>query len=156
MSNVSDFDKTPDCNVGFLMQDVARLMRRDFNRRVQDLELTQAQWRALSLMWRQPGMRQCDLAETLEMQPISVARLIDRLQAAGWVERQADPKDRRASRLYLTKQSEPILTKLRKNGADVRAVALAGVSDKERQLLVDILTRMRANMASTEQLECVS
>jgi MarR family transcriptional regulator, transcriptional regulator for hemolysin len=153
---MSDYDKPPDCNVGFLMQDVARLMRRDFNRRVQDLELTQAQWRALSLMWRQPGMRQCDLAETLEMQPISVARLIDRLQAAGWVERKADPKDRRASRLYLTERSEPILTKLRKNGADVRAAALAGVSDKERQLLVDILTRMRANMTADEKVECVS
>jgi DNA-binding MarR family transcriptional regulator len=149
-------DQSPDCNIGFLLQDVARLMRSEFNRRVQDLELTQAQWRALSLMWRDPGMRQCELADILEMQPISVARLLDRLEASGWVERKADPSDRRASKLYLTERAEPIMAKLRKNGAETRAFALAGVSDKDRQTLSDILTRMRANLAADEQLECAT
>ncbi len=153
---MSTNDQSPDCNIGFLLQDVARLMRREFNRRVQDLELTQAQWRALSLMCRDPGMRQCELADILEMQPISVARLLDRLEASGWVERKADPSDRRASKLYLTERAEPIMAKLRKNGAETRAYALAGVSDKDRQMLSDILTRMRANLAADEQLECVT
>lgn len=145
----------PDCNIGFMLQDVARLMRREFNRRVQELGLTQAQWRALSLMGRKPGMRQRDLAEILEMQPISVARLLDRLQAAGWVERKADPEDRRAARLYLTDRAEPILSKLRQHGADTRAVALANVSEDERKSLLDILQRMRRNM-TTEEGECAT
>ena len=143
-------EKSPDCNIGFLLQDVARLMRRDFNRRVQELELTQAQWRALSLMGRKPGMRQRELADILEMQPISVARLLDRLQAAGWVDRKADPGDRRATQLYLTERAEPILTKLRKHGAETRAAALTGISEAERQQFFDILTRMRANMTTEE------
>lgn len=143
-------EPTPDCNIGFLLQDVARLMRREFNRRVTDLELTQAQWRALSIMWRKPGMRQCDLADTLEMQPISVGRLLDRMQAAGWIERKADPTDRRATQLYLTDRAEPIMSKLRKHGADTRAAALTGVSENERQMFFDILTRMRANLAGEE------
>jgi DNA-binding MarR family transcriptional regulator len=143
-------DQSPDCNIGFLLQDVARLMRREFNRRVTDLELTQAQWRALSIMWRKPGMRQCDLADTLEMQPISVGRLLDRLESAGWVERKADPKDRRATQLYLTDRSQPIMTKLRERGAATRAAALVNVSDKERDLVLDVLARMRANLAGEE------
>lgn len=143
-------EPTPDCNIGFLLQDVARLMRREFNRRVTELELTQAQWRALSILGRNPGMHQCDLADTLEMQPISVGRLLDRLQSAGWVDRKADPKDRRATQLYLTDRAEPILTKLRKHGADTRAAALVGVTEKEQQQLFDILTRMRATLASEE------
>jgi MarR family transcriptional regulator for hemolysin len=148
-------EKSPDCNIGFLLQDVARLMRREFNRRVQDLELTQAQWRALSIMGRKPGMRQCDLADILEMQPISVGRLLDRLQAAGWVDRKADPGDRRATQLYLTDRAEPILSKLRKKGAETRAAALTGISEKEQQQFLDILTRMRANMTA-EEGECVT
>jgi DNA-binding MarR family transcriptional regulator len=147
-------DKMLDCNIGFLMQDVARLMRREFNRRVQDLGLTQAQWRALSILGRKPGMRQRDLADILEMQPISVGRLIDRLDSAGWVERKADPGDRRATQLYLTGRAEPILTQLRKHGADTRAMALAKITEKEQQALLDILTRMRETMTDEEGGTC--
>ena len=147
---MSTQETTADCNIGFLIQDVARLMRREFNRRVTELELTQAQWRALSIMWRKPGMRQIELADILEMQPISVGRLLDRLQAAGWVDRKADPSDRRATQLYLTDRAEPILSKLRMHGAETRAFALTGISEKDRQQFFDILTRMRANLASEE------
>jgi MarR family transcriptional regulator, transcriptional regulator for hemolysin len=139
-------------NLGFLLQDVARLMRSDFNRRVEELELTQAQWRALALLWRNPGISQRQLAQILEMQPISVARLIDRMQKRGWVERRPDPADRRAVKLYLTERAEPIMTRMRKHAADMRAFALGGVSQKEQKQLLDVLFRMRTNLAATDFL----
>lgn len=137
-------------NLGFMLQDVARLMRSAFNRRVQELDLTQSQWRALAILSRNPGMWQCHLADTLEMQPISVGRLLDRMEAAGWVERKDDPADRRATRLFLTKQAEPTLTRLKKHGASCRADALQGISIKEQEQFMGILLRMRANMIQTE------
>lgn len=137
-------------NLGFMLQDVARLMRRGFNRRVQDMELTQSQWRALAIMSRNPGMWQCHLADTLEMQPISVARLIDRMQAAGWVERRGDPGDRRAQQLFLTKQAEPTLKNLKKHGAETRAGALKGITVEEQEQFMSVLLRMRANMAEAD------
>ena len=80
-------------NFGFLIHDVARLMRRDFNRKVQDLGLTQAQWQILVRILHMEGARQSQIADVLEMQPISVARMVDRMAAAGWVERRPDPQD---------------------------------------------------------------
>lgn len=137
-------------NLGFMLQDVARLMRRAFNRRISDLKLTQAQWRALSVMWRNPGLRQSRLADMLEMQPISVARLIDRMQAAGWVERRPDPSDRRAVQLHLTDKAEPILSRIRKDAARLRAEVLNEVSGEEQQAFVSVLTRMRAGLCGLE------
>ena len=140
--------KQPLENLGFMLQDVARLMRVNYNRRVQGLELTQAQWRALTILLRNPGMWQCHLADALETKPISAARLIDRMEAAGWVERRADPKDRRAIQLYPTKQSEPIMAALKKHGAACRGCALEGISVAEQEQFLDILMRMRANMTA--------
>jgi DNA-binding MarR family transcriptional regulator len=139
--------KQPLENLGFMLQDVARLMRVNYNRRAQ------AQWRALTILLRNPGMWQCHLADALETKPISAARLIDRMEAAGWVERRADPKDRRAIQLYLTKQSEPIMAALKKHGAACRGCALDGISVEEQEKFLDILMRMRGNMtaASEEQ-----
>jgi len=135
-------------NIGFMLQDVARLMRSDFNRRVQELELTQAQWRALAILSRNPGMRQQHLSDTLEMQPISVGRLIDRMAAAGWVERRQDPRDRRAVQIYLTDRAAPILSKIKKHGAATRAVALAGISPADQEKFLGMLSRMRENMCA--------
>jgi DNA-binding MarR family transcriptional regulator len=145
--------KQPLETLGFMLQDVARLMRVNYNRRVQGLDLTQAQWRALTILLRNPGMWQCHLADALETKPISAARLIDRMQAAGWVERRADPSDRRAVQLYLTKQSEPIMSELRKHGASCRGMALQGISTEEQEQFLDILTRMRANMTAAMEKE---
>jgi DNA-binding MarR family transcriptional regulator len=83
-----------------MTNEVARLLRRNFNRRAQPLGLTQVQWRALARLARNEGMRQVDLAESLELQPMTVARLIDRMEAAGWVQRRPDPGDRRAVQLW--------------------------------------------------------
>src|SRR5688572_2340747 len=96
----------PDRSLGVLIGDVARALRRNFDRRLQSLGLTQAQWRAIVHVKRMEGMSQVALADCLEAQPITVARLIDRMESAGWIERRSDPLDRRAVRLYLTTKSQ--------------------------------------------------
>lgn len=140
----------PEQSLGFVLNDVARLMRRNFNRRVQELELTQAQWQALIHISRNQGMKQSQLADILEVQPISVGRLIDRMEAAGWVERRPDPADRRAINLYLTDKAEPILTKMQKHGSVLRAQALGGVSEKEQEIVLRVLLTMRKNLIGEE------
>ena len=80
----------PDRNPGFLIYEVLRLIRRDIGRRI---PLTQVQWRALALLSRNQGINQAGLAELLEVRPMTLARLVDRLEAAGWVERQSEKND---------------------------------------------------------------
>lgn len=148
MSDPSSFlPPQPPSGLGFLISDVARLIRRNFNRKVQHLGLTQAQWQVLAHLSRNEGMRQIQLAETLEMQPISVARIIDRMAAAGWVERRPDPSDRRAFNLYLTPRAAPILEDMWQQGAEIRTQALAGLLPEQREQLMDILLHMRENLS---------
>lgn len=140
----------PKRSVGFLIKDVSHLLRRNFNRRVQTLGLTQAQWRALAHLSRSEGMNQACLAENLEVQPITLARLIDRMQAAGWVERRTDPDDRRAVRLYLTEKSQPILAEMDQIGSEVIEEAMAGVSATARKHLVETLCKMKLNLSAAD------
>ena len=140
----------PNKSFGFVMQDVARLMRREMNRRMQSLGLTYPQCAVMGRIVAEPGMSQAKLSEILEMQPISIARLIDRMAAAGWVERRPDPNDRRAVRLYHTVKAEPILDKVWVLAAQMRAYAAKGLSEKEKEMLLDILNRMRANLSTPE------
>ena len=140
----------PEQSLGFVLNDVARLMRRNFNRRVQELDLTQAQSQVLIHISRNQGMKQSELADILEVQPISIGRLIDRMEAAGWVERRPDPSDRRAINLYLTDKAGPILTKMQKHGSAVRAQALNGISETEQEIMLRALFVMRKNLIGEE------
>jgi DNA-binding MarR family transcriptional regulator len=140
----------PTQHLGFLLHDVARLMRRDFNRRAQHLGLTQAQWRALVFLARNEGCNQVALADMLEVQPITLARLLDRLQSAGFIERQPDPADRRAFRLYLTDKAQPVLAKIWEFGAQTREETMAGLSRPTRETLANALVSMRANLLAGE------
>lgn len=142
----------PQETLGFIIQDVARLMRRNFNRRVQDLGLTQAQWQILVLISRMEGARQSQIADILEMQPISVARMLDRMESAGWVERRPDPQDRRAVNLYLTAKAEPILEQMRARAAQTRALALSGLSGEDHDAVSAILQKMRDNLRNEESV----
>jgi MarR family transcriptional regulator for hemolysin len=136
----------PRLTLGFLLNDSARLLRRNFNRRVQSLGLTQAQWRLLARIAMDEGARQAQIAEILEMQPISVARLIDRMEAAGWVQRRPDPSDRRAVNLYLTEKAEPILDEMWARAEETQALALAGLSPSAREELNRALETIRENL----------
>ena len=137
-------------SVGFLLVDVARLMRRDFDRRVRSMKLTQAQWRAIGHLAREDGINQTVLADRLDVKPITLGRLVDRMEAAGWVQRCADPGDRRASLLYLTPKVQPILNELRGRAAEAREDLLAGVPDADRKTLAKTLERMKHNLLATE------
>src|ERR1700709_151875 len=99
---------TDKATFGILINDVTRLLRKQFDRRAVRFSLTRAQWRALKRLSYSEGMRQAELAEQLELEPIAIRRVIDRLEKAGFVERRADPADRRAWRLHLTARAHAV------------------------------------------------
>jgi DNA-binding MarR family transcriptional regulator len=136
-------------NFGFLLNDVARLMRTVYDRRVKSLGLTRAQWWVLNHLYRRDGVTQTELAETLEIEKPTLGRLLDRLEAKGWVRRADDAADRRAWRVYLTDEVEPALRTLRAVAAELRRDALAGLSAAERERFVDTLLAIKANLAKT-------
>jgi DNA-binding MarR family transcriptional regulator len=134
-------------NFGYLVQDVARLMRTVYDRRVRSLGLTRSQWWVLSFLFRHPGATQSELAAILEIERPTLGRLLDRLERKGWVRREHDPRDRRAWRVHLTKAAEPAMRKLRKQAAKLRSDALAGLSAAERERFVDTLLALKANLS---------
>jgi len=137
----------PNQSIGFLIYEVSRLLRRNFDQRVQSLGLTQAQWRAIAHIAHREGCNQISLAEILEVKPITLSRLLDRLQASGWIERRADPEDRRAIRLYLSQQARPLLEKMQALALQTRQQALTGVSEEEYRHLFVILKKMKTNLS---------
>ncbi|HSB95776.1 MAG TPA: MarR family transcriptional regulator [Spongiibacteraceae bacterium] len=139
-------------SIGSLITDLSRLVRRTFNRHLRDSELTQSQWQAIAYLRRWQGINQVALAELMEIQPITLARLIDRMAAAGWVERRPDPRDRRAVQLFLTDKAQPILANMRTAGSLFEEQALAGIDELERQQLIATLGKIKANLASTKSL----
>ncbi len=140
----------PETALGFLMGDVMRLLRRDFHRRVHDHRLTLSQWRALAQISLHEGINQARLADNLEVQPITLGRMIDKLEEAGWVERRRDPRDRRAVRLHVTAQAEPLIDTMWDEAARSRELAQAGLPPGARDRLIEILSHMKRNLAAAE------
>ena len=136
---------------GFLMHDVSRLLRKSFDRHASAIGLTRAQWRVLAHLSRNEGVKQAGLAEILEIKPITLARLLDRLDAHGWVERRSDPTDKRARRLFLTRKGRSILRELRVVALSVRAEARSGLTDVEQDLLIDQLRAVKENLLSADE-----
>jgi len=134
--------------LGFLLADVSRLMRRTFQQRLEGSSLTLAQARALLYVSRHEGVHQVELAELLEVQPITLAHLIDQLAEAGLVERRADPVDRRAYQVFLTPAASPRLAAIEQVGAAVRAEALRDLSKRQATTVLVALRKMRDNLAS--------
>jgi MarR family transcriptional regulator, transcriptional regulator for hemolysin len=133
-------------DLGFLIYEVSRLVRRDFDRRVSSLGLTQIQWRALAHIARNEGCNQASLAEILEVQPMTLSRLLDRLQQSGWIERHPNPTDRRAMQIRLATKVKPLIDKMRALGQETRQLSLADISLAEQQLLRDLLKRIKTNL----------
>jgi DNA-binding MarR family transcriptional regulator len=140
----------PDRSLGVLITDLARLLRRNFDRRLESLGLTQAQWRALVNIARTEGLSQAALAECLEIQPITVGRLIDRMESAGWVERRSHPADRRAMQLYLTPKSQPIIEEIVSRANDMMADCVGGMSSTEQKQLFEHLRLIKQNLVTAE------
>ena len=135
----------------FLVSDVSRLLRRRFDECARAIGVTRPQWRALTALSRQEGINQGGLAEVLEVEPITLCRMVDRLEEAGHVERRRDPRDRRAWNIYLTDRSRPLLDQLRAIGEDVFALAFDGFDDAERAALAGALGRMRDNLTYADK-----
>lgn len=133
-------------NIAFLSTDVGRLLRKRFDAVARDFGVTGPQWRVLVHLDRTPGVNQVVVADRLEVEAITIGRMIDRLEKAGMVERRPDPADRRAWRLYLRDDAQPLLEKLRKCADEVMGEALTGFSEDEHDQLIDLLERVRANL----------
>ena len=134
----------PNKSFGFLIHDIARLMCKAFDKKAQTLGLTRSQWTGLIHLRRQDGLKQADLANLLEVQPISLTRLIDRLVNKGWVVRKKDPSDRRAKRIFLTAKVKPLTGKLLELGKKTREEALRGL-DKRRN--VGVLSHLKTGLS---------
>jgi len=142
-----------DISFGYLLSDVTLLFRKHFDRRAVKFGLTRAQWRATKMLYRRPGLRQTELAEFLEMEPIAVGRVIDRLQAAGFVERRPDPKDRRAWRLYTTEQAHEVVDDMERIAKDLRRDASAGIPYEQMEQMTAVLTHIKENLQALDEAD---
>jgi MarR family transcriptional regulator for hemolysin len=137
---------SPARELGFALHDSARLLRTYADKRARALNTTRAQWAVLVGLQRCQGVSQNELAVSLDLAPITLARLIDKLTAAGLVERRSDATDRRVHRLYLTDKSAPALDKLRALGEGMMDKALEGIDETTIQALTDGLRRIKSNL----------
>jgi MarR family transcriptional regulator, transcriptional regulator for hemolysin len=135
---------------GFLLHDIARMMRKRFDQRARVLGLSRSQWQVLAHLSRHEGINQSGLAEILEIENITLGRLIDRLEERGWVERRADPNDRRARLLYSTPKVAPVVERMRALAEETRNEALDGLPAAQREVLLDLLTHVRANLSERD------
>jgi len=134
-------------NLGFLMHDVARLMRKRFEQHARGLGLTRSQWQVLAYLSRNEGISQTGLADLLDIEPITLSRIVDRLVETGFVERMAHATDRRVWCLKLTEAARPKLKQVRELGERTRRETLAGVSETDRQRLIETLLALRSNLS---------
>jgi MarR family transcriptional regulator for hemolysin len=130
----------------FLLHDVARLIRVDADKRARLHGMTRAQWAILIWLERQPGISQKVLSELLEVEPITVARLIDRLEARGMVERRPDPRDRRIWRLHLLPPARDVLHEIDEQLADMAHIVTAGINEEAIDVMTEALMRMKATL----------
>ena len=129
----------------FEIGETAHALRKAFDRRAVGMGVTRAQWKVLFRLTRQPGMRQIELADLLDVEPITLSRIVDRLEEAGLVERVADPADRRAWRLHVTAKAQPLIEKLRAVADEMISEAFAGIDPKDIAITRDVLRRVREN-----------
>lgn len=141
----------PPETFGFLIHDVARLLRKNFNRRVQGLGMTQEQCRVILHLSRNEGIQQVDLADLLEIKPITLARLLDKLQENDLIERRRNPEDRRAFRLYLTRSAHAVVKKILAIGAATRADANRDIAAADLEKLFALLSRLKSNLLLSEE-----
>lgn len=129
-----------------LLNDVARLMRTRFDQRARMRGMTRAQWGILVMLSRQPGLSQNEMAAISEVEPITVGRLIDRLEKRGFVERRPDPTDRRIRRLHLLPAAQPVLDEIARHREELYDAILSGIDSDQRERFVEALLQMKNNL----------
>lgn len=142
--------------LGVIIADVSRLMRRRFDERARVIGLTRAQWRTLVVLSRNEGINQGGLAELLDVEPITLCRMIDRLEEAGHVERRRDPNDRRAWRIHMTDAAKPMLEDIRHIAEGLFADAVEGLSPSAQAELMTSLETIRANLTDKPAQEAAN
>jgi MarR family transcriptional regulator, transcriptional regulator for hemolysin len=130
----------------FILNDVARLLRTYADHRAAQFGMTRAQWAVLVRLDRSEGLNQSELADTLDLQPITLTRLLDKLCDSGLIERRPDPGDRRAKRLFLTPAARPILLQLAGLGEETMNSATEGLSQEEIERMVSELVTVKDNL----------
>ena len=140
-------------NIGFLIGDISRLIRRTFDQRAKAIGVTRPQWRVLTWLQRHEGINQSALADLLELDAMTLCRMVDRLQSAELVERRADPSDRRAWQLFLTPKGIGLTGQLKPIGEQLLQEALHDVPNGEREKLQHLLEQFRRNLQSIDDAD---
>ena len=140
----------------FEISETAHALRKAFDRRAVGMGVTRAQWKVLFRLERQPGLRQIELADMLDIEPITLSRIVDRLEEAALVERVADPADRRAWRLHVTAKAQPLIEKLRAVADEMISDAFAGIDPEQIAITRSVLERVRDNASRTPPLNRAS
>lgn len=138
--------RNPRREFAFLLNDVARLLKTFADQRARQFGMTRAQWAVLVRLELNEGLKQSELAELLDLQPITLTRLVDRLCANGLIERRADPSDRRAKRLYLTPAARPLVDRLADLGGNMMETVLQGIDLATVERTIGELSRVRENL----------
>jgi MarR family transcriptional regulator, transcriptional regulator for hemolysin len=137
-------------NFGFLLKDVSRRYVLRFEQRAREISLTLPQCKVLARLEKNEGVSQARLAELAELEPMTMVRILDRMEADGLLERRPDPADRRARRLYLTRKAKPLLDQIWRVSELTRAETLSGISRQDREAFMSLLERMHANVCALE------
>jgi MarR family transcriptional regulator, transcriptional regulator for hemolysin len=132
--------------LGFLLHDVARLLRKRFEQRAKGFGLTRSQWQTLAYLANNEGIHQAGLAEILDIEPITLVRILDRMADRGLIERRQHPTDRRIWLLYMREEARPLLAHMRSLGEKIRGEALDGLSNEDRNRLFETLALMKNNL----------
>ena len=140
----------------FEISETAHALRKAFDRRAVGLGVTRAQWKVLFRLEREPGLRQIELADRLDIEPITLSRIVDRLEEAELVERVADPADRRAWRLHVTAKAQPLIEKLHALADEMIAYAFAGIDPQDIAIARAVLGRVRENASRTSPMNRAS
>jgi DNA-binding MarR family transcriptional regulator len=141
----------PDTSFAYQLHDVTRLFRKHFDRRAVRFGLTRAQWRALKAIRRQEGISQSELAEFIDMEPIAVGRVLDRLEQAAFIERRADPADRRRWRLHLTPKAHAVTDDMEIVARELRGESLRDVDQADFDAFERVLGQIRSNLDGLEK-----
>jgi DNA-binding MarR family transcriptional regulator len=136
--------------IGFLLKDATRLLRRRFERELQGMPMTLAQLQVVARLSRHEGIGQVGLAALLDIEPMTLSRHVDRMEAAGLVERRQDPNDRRARRLFTTQKSRDLLAPMRALANEVFDQALTGVSPDQFAAFVATLETIISNLSAAD------
>ena len=140
----------------FEIGETGHVLRKAFDRLAVGLGVTRAQWKVLFRLTRQPGLRQVELADMLELEPITLCRIVDRLEEAGLVERARDPEDRRAWRLHVTAKAQPLVEKLQAVGAQLIDQAFGGIDPNDIEITRRVLAQARENASRSGTLNRAS